>query len=235
MLKTATVVMMLLCMAGFTTGKQPKVIQIDVRPILNSRPVTVLNHGKLFTWTNGIDGGGKGDGYLTMRAALFNGDTSPHALPDDAVFAANDYHPEIRLHYSNNDTVNNQTYNIKDEGSFNFHVPIHQYSNMYLCLTSSEGPSKLHVELTYTNGTEMRDIFLPDYYNDIAANDTALMYVAHDLAKWNNKNKMAETNHHNIDAINIHPDAKRLLTHITVRKEKAGYLVFWGATGVVAE
>lgn len=235
MLKIANAAIVFFCLAGFVGVKTQKVVQVDVSSVFNSRPVTVLNNGKLFTWTTGIDGGGKGDGYLTMKAALFNGDTMPHALPDDAVFSANSYHPLIKLHYSGNDTVSNQTCNVKGEGSFGFDVPQQQYSGMYLCLTSSEGPSKLHIILTYTDGSEMRDVVLPDYYNDIAPGDNTLMYVAHDLAKWNNKNKMAETDHHNIDAVNIRPGAKRVLKHITVNKEKAGYLVFWGATGVVAD
>jgi len=43
---------------------------------------------------------------------------------------------------------------------------------------------------------------------------------------------MRETNHHNIDVVNIHPDASRILTAIKVVKAKAGYMVFGGATGI---
>jgi len=219
---------------GFSNIKKPKVIQIDVSSILNARPVTVLNHGKLIGWTTGIDGGGSGDGYLTMASALFNGDKSLHALPDKPVFAANNFHPEIKLHYSNSDTVSNQSHNVAGEGEFTITVPAHNYIGMFICLTSSEGPSQLQFQLVYADGTESLDFLLPDYYNDLPASDT-LGYVAHDLAKWNHANKMAETNHHNIDAVNIHPNPNRVLTAIKVKKTKAGYLVFWGAAGVVAE
>jgi len=43
---------------------------------------------------------------------------------------------------------------------------------------------------------------------------------------------MTESDHHNIDLLNIHPNSGRTLTHIQVEKSEAGYLVFWAATGV---
>ena len=235
MKKLLSLVFLSLCILGFLPVKKTKTIQINVSAILKARPVTVLNNGKLITWTKGIDGGGSGDGYLTMSAALFNGDKTPHALPDKPIFAANDSHPEIVLHYSNKDTAGNQTLNVAGEGEFEFNVPEHTYSSMFLCLTSSEGPSQLQFQLIYEDGTEGQNFLLPDYYDDLKPNDTNIMYVAHDLAKWDNKNKMRETNHHNIDAVNIHPNTKRVLTAIKVTKAKAGYLVFWGATGVTAD
>lgn len=227
--------MIITFMASFVATKKQQVIQIDVSSILNARPVTVLSNGRLFTWTKGIDGNGAGDGYLTMSAALFNGDKHPHALPDNAWFSANAVHPEIVLHYSNNDTASNQARFVSGEGRFEFKVPANKYSGMFVCLTSAEGASQLEFELTYADGTETKNFILPDYYNDLAENDPNVMYVAHDLAKWDNKNKMTETDHHNIDAINIHPNGERVLTAIKVKKDKAGYLIFWAATGVIAE
>lgn len=103
---------------------------------------------------------------------------------------------------------------------------------MYLSLTSAEGGSQLQFELTYKDGVEIKDFWLPDYYNDIVARDTVLSYVVHDLGKWDNQNKMVEINHHNIDALNIYPNPKRILVHVKVKKTVGGYLVFWAATGV---
>jgi hypothetical protein len=235
MRKVLPLIVMPLLVLGFTSAQKPKVIQIDVSHILNARPVTVFYHGKLVTWTKGIDGGGAGDGYLTMQAALFNADKAPHALPDNAVFPANESHPEIVLHYSNNDTIGSQTLNVAGQGEFECNVPAHKYAGMFICLTSSEGPSQLQFELVYEDASTTQSFLLPDYYDDLKPNNPNITYVAHDLAKWNNQNKMAETDHHNIDAVNIHPDSGRVLKAVKVKKAKAGYLVFWGATGVVAE
>ncbi|WP_183563243.1 hypothetical protein [Mucilaginibacter sp. SP1R1] len=206
-------------------------IQINIDTLLNARPVTTLTHGKLVTWVKGIDGDGQGDGYLTTAAALFNGDKKPHALPDNSFIPAEPEHPPIALHYKNSDGNKFQAMYLSGVGSFGFYVPQKKYVNMYLCLTSAEGGSQLQFELTYKDGVQIKDFLLPDYYNDIVARDSCLSYVVHDLAKWDNKNKMAEENHHNIDALNIYPDPNRVLVHIKVKKGAAGYLIFWAATG----
>ncbi|MDB5151171.1 MAG: hypothetical protein JWQ57_5191 [Mucilaginibacter sp.] len=208
-----------------------KTIQVNINKLFNARPVTTVTNGKLQSWTIGIDGGGKGDGYLTRAAALLNGDKTPHALPDDPLIAADAAHPAILLHYKNGDK-SNQTRNIAGADSFSFEVPHKKYSGLYLSLTSSEGPSQLQIGLTYTDGSEIKDFTLPDYYNDIPESDTNLSYAVHDLAKWGPQNKMTESDHHNIDVLNIHPDPKRVLEKVTVSKDKAGYLVFWAATGM---
>lgn len=212
-------------------SQSSKVIQFDISKTFNARPVTILADNKLATWTNGIDGNGLGDGYLTLSAALFNGDREPHALPDDALIPANAYHPEIKLHYSNTDSRNNQTCNISGEGNVDFAVALEKYKAIYLALTSSEGPSYLTVQLLYTDGPVSQDLVLPDYYDDIAADKPNLCYLVHDLAKWGNKNNMTEKDHHNIDLLIISPDSTRKLKSIIMRKKKPGYLVFWAAAG----
>lgn len=139
-----------------------KVVQFDIRKILNARPVSTLNNKHITTWTKGIDGGGFGDGYLTPSAALFIGDKQPHALPDNPVFAANESHPEIKLHYSNADSLNYQTCNIAGAGQLEFEVPQQKYKAVYLALTSSEGASQLHIVLTYKTGVIIKNFTLPD-------------------------------------------------------------------------
>jgi hypothetical protein len=210
-----------------------KVIQVNIDTVLNARPVTTFANGKPTSWTKGIDGNGDGDGYLTMAAALYNGDKSPHALPDDPLIPASAAHPAIKLHYSNNDSITPQARFVSGEGSFAFDVPSKKYEGLYLSLTSSEGPSLLQIELIYNDGTEVKEFTLPDYYNDIPANDVDFSYLVHDLAKWGKKDVMTESDHHNIDVLNIHPDSKRILKRVVIKKTKPGFLVFWAATGVV--
>jgi hypothetical protein len=209
-----------------------KVVQFDINKILNARPVTILTGNKLITWTKGIDGNGIGDGYLTLSAALFNGDKDPHALPDDPLFLANNSHPEIKLHYSNKDSLHNQAYAITGEGKVEFFVPQSKYKDIFLALTSAEGSSSLQIQFKYTDGNEVKNFILPDYYMDINADDPNPCYLIHDLAKWGNKNNMTEKDHHNIDLLNIHPDPARRLKSIIIGKTKPGYLVFWAAAGV---
>jgi hypothetical protein len=229
--KTAFVISFVL-LSGIANAQQKrKIIQINIDMLLNARPVTTFNNGTLTSWTKGIDGNGDGDGYLILSASIFQGDKNPHALPDNPLIPATAAHPAIKLHYSNKDSASYQVRYVSGIGEFAFALPHKKYSGLYLSLTSSEGPSQLQVILTYKDGTEAKDFTLPDYYNDIVTNDISLSYLVHDLAKWGKENVMAESDHHNIDVLNIHPDAKRVLTSVSVKKNKPGFLVFWAATG----
>jgi hypothetical protein len=213
-----------------------EVIQVDVRPILTGRAVTTFTDGKLVPWTQGVDGGGRADGYLTLEAAEANGDQHAKALPDDGCFAANAAHPFARLNFTNADGKNPQTRGVIGEGEFSFPVPEKSYQRMMVFMTSSEGPSHLRFQLAYADGTrEPQEILLPDYYNTPPAGDTNVFTLAADLAKWNAAGRMTEQNHHNIHGVDLHPDARKKLVSIRVEKSAPAYLLFWGATGVTAD
>jgi hypothetical protein len=216
---------------GFGQTQHDKVVQFNIDPILNARPVTTFSHNKLTTWKTGIDGGGNGDGYLTKAAAAFIMDPVDHALPDDPRFAGNDAHPEIMLHYSNDDSLHYQACAMRGETSVTFSVAKGKYSMLYFAMTSAEGGSTIKFDLTYANGEHSTEMQLPDYYQDIHANDPNLCYLAHDLAKWGPTNKMTEKNHHNIDVVKVKADPKQTLLKIKISKGNAGYVVFWAAAG----
>jgi hypothetical protein len=206
-----------------------KVIQIDINDLLNTRPVTTLTNGKIIRWTKGVD---RENGYLTNAAALANGETNPKAIADNPLIAATDHHPEILLHYNNNDAVKNQAMLLTDSTMFTIKTPKNKYADLYICLTSAYGKSKLQYELIYNDGSEIKNILVPDWANDVPDTDPNFSYVVHDLAKWTNKNFRTENDHHNIHALNVHPDAKRVLTAIKVKNQSKTYVLFWAATGV---
>jgi hypothetical protein len=233
-MKTLSLLLLLLipCLAFQPIQPQNgEVIQFDITHVLNARPVTTLTNGKLITWTKGIDGGGKGDGYLTRSAAFFDKQDSAHALPDNALFPANDQHPTIRLHYSNRDSLYRQTCSMSGEDAVEFVVPKAKYKALFFALTSAEGASALSVTLTYFKGDEVKLVSVPDYYADIPAETTNLCYLAHNLAKWGPTNQMTEKGHHNIDLLKIAADPSKVLTKIRISKEEKGYVVFWAAAG----
>jgi len=224
---------LLLLVALFGPGQRQynKVVQFDINPVLNARPVSTFDGGNPVTWKTGIDGGGTGDGYLTKAAAAFIMDPVDHALPDDPTFAANDSHPDIRLHYSNNDSLHYQSCAMRGETAVTFSAAKGKYSMLYFAMTSAEGGSTIKFDLTYANGDQITEIQIPDYYQDIPANDPNLCYLAHDLAKWGPTNKMTERNHHNIDLVKVQADPKQTLISIKISKGKQGYVVFWAVTG----
>jgi hypothetical protein len=210
-------------------------VQVPLDGFMTARAVTTLTGGKLVTWTMGIDGGGNADGYMTAAASKFHGDPATlKALPDDGKFAANARHPDVTLHFSNDaDATSQQTYWVRGAGNFTFPVPAATYSKMFLFLTSSEGSSTLKITFGYADASnDVNNVTLPDYYADVSPTDMVLFNLAADLPKWTKTNAVAETNHHNLTGVELHPAAAKTLSSMKVEKTAPGYLVFWGATGV---
>jgi len=213
-----------------------EVIQIDVRPVLTGRAVTTLTDDKLVHWTEGVDGGGRGDGYMTREASVAKGDTNAIALPGNGTFEANAAHPLVRLNFSNEDGDGFQTRGIQGAGSFVLSIPANHYRRMLLFMTSAEGPSQLHFKLTYADGAvEERDLALPDYYYDAPVGDTNVFSLAQNLPKWDATDRMKERDHHYLHGVDVHPNAGNELVSVQVTKTAPAYLVFWGATGVTAD
>jgi len=218
-----------------TIARADQTVQVPLANFMTARAVTTLTGGKLVPWTMGIDGGGAADGYMTAAASKFHNDPANlKALPDNGTFAADARHPEVVLHFSNDaDATSQQTYWVKGAGNFTFPVPTATYSKMFLFLTSSEGASALKISLTYADATtDVSNLSLPDYYMDVSPTDPVLFNLAADLPKWTKTGTVAETNHHNLTGVEIHPAAAKMLSSIKIEKSAAGYLVFWGATGV---
>jgi hypothetical protein len=227
---TGLVFSSLIICAGYTYQTN-KVIQVDISDLLNIRPVTTLTNGKLIPWTKGVD---RENGYLTTAAALANGETNPKAIADDPLIPANAHHPDILLHYNNNDGSKNQAMLLSDTNSVMIKMPWDRYNDFYICLTSAYGKSNLECHLIYMDGAvgEVKTIAVPDWANDVPDNDPNFSYVVHDLAKWTNKHFRTEDNHHNIHALNLHPDSKRVLIDVRVKNLSKTYVLFWAATGV---
>jgi len=212
-----------------------EVIQIDVRPVLTGRAVTTYTDGKLVHWTEGVDGGGHADGYMTREASAANGDTNTLALPGNGTFEATAAHPLVRLNFSNQDGTGFQSRGVQGAGSFAFSVPSHRYQSMLLFMTSAEGPSQLHFKLSYADGAaEENDVLLPDYYYDVPAGDTNVFSLAKNLPKWDATGRMKERDHHYLHGVNLHPNVGKELVSVQITKTAPDYLVFWGATGVTA-
>ena len=220
---------------GFA-AQADEAVQINVSSLLTGRAVTTLTEGKLVPWTKGVDGGGRGNGYMTVEAAEANGDKDAKALPGDGLFKATATYPDVQLNFTNKNGKGFQIRSVEGEGEFAFPVPSKHYKKMLLFMTSAEGPAQLHFKLTYADGSaEERDIKLPDYYFDAPAGDPNVFSLVTDLPKWNVVNKMTEKNHHYLHGVDVHPDATKELTSVQVSKTAPGYLVFWGATGVTAK
>ncbi|MEH2406818.1 MAG: putative Ig domain-containing protein [Nostoc sp.] len=156
-----------------------------------------------------------------------------NGLPDNGLFSATNFHPDIQLSYRNSDNGYNAHLIKTSTGSFTFNVS-GQYAYVHLGLTSTEGSSNVHLTLNYSDGTTKttNSQTIPDWYNEITESKT-LYYLINDLdlsnadaTGFNNANDPA------IFGVRFSANAAKTLQSITVEKTAStGYLVFLGATG----
>jgi hypothetical protein len=222
------------------TARADTVVQFPVDALLNARPVSTFTTGVVVPWTatQGVDGNGGGDGYVTKAVEAKLGQTG-NALPDDGVFPAANGIPEIDLHFSDNSpTASFQAHNAHHAvaATIDFAVPQATYSKVFLVLTSSEGADKLTVTMTYADATtSMTSPFtLADYDSPIAANTAEVSYFSLiSMHKWTPTNQQTDNAGHQITGVILTPTPAKALTRIAIAKPADGqYLVFWGATGI---
>jgi hypothetical protein len=227
---------------GWAMGAEPVAVQVDVKELLNARVVTTVTDGKVNNLKIDIDGAG---GHATKAAAELVKAKDSHALPNDGKFAANEKHPEVVLNYKDGDGEANQARRVSGEGTFSFAVPEKKYGQMWLWVTSGQGPSNIHMELTYKDGTsETKDIQVPDWFWELKPNakdpkedDKNRCNLAVDLSKFSKGGPVIgnEMRHHFIHGVDATPDASKVLVKVTVKKDKGGLMCFYGATGAVKE
>lgn len=221
---------LLLAFSG-TYAFSQKVVQIDIKNLLNARIVTTWSNGKLVTWTDALDNGSSGE--ATRTAADKMGNSTALALPDDGIFPANDKHPLVKLNFSNSETSGNQVHRSIGVDSFLVKVPKAKYTKIWMFYMSGNGNSALKVKLKYADGTiETREIEVPDWYFPVPENETKRCNLAVNLGKWGNDNKMMEADHHYITGIDAQPNPAKALTEVSVIKSQQGVLTLWGVTGV---
>ncbi len=209
-----------------------RAIQFNVKSILNARMVTTFSGGKLVTWNKGVDG--TWSGLATRSAADAMGSKDQIAFPDNGVFLANSFHPEVVLNFSNTDDTGNQVRfsdkNVAD--SFSFPVSENAYSNLSLFFMSAFGTSEISVEISYSDQSkEVKKFSIEDWAVKVPEAD-AKYFLASNMAKWGYKNTELEKDSHYLMGINIQPDSNKKVVKITVNKSASETtLSFWGATG----
>lgn len=206
-------------------------VPIDIRDLLNARVVVTRTGGAIVPVKDGVDHGNgdpaKASAWATKAAA--NG---ADALPDDGHFSATDRHPEVVLNYRNDDATGMQVRRSPDEDAYGFAVPEKNYSSLWLWMMSASGPGKVHIDLTYADGSiDQRDRQVPDFYWILKPDDRDHCVLANDLDKWTGTGGVMEAKHHFIFGLEARPDPARALKSVAVKKLKGGITTFYGATG----
>lgn len=217
----------LLTLAGLAMAET---VQVDIRPLLNARIVTTLTDGKLVTWRDSLDNAGSG--MATQAAAAKMGDAKFKALPDDGIYPANDRHPLVKLHFTNADGSSNQVRRSIAADAYDIAVPSKHYRSLALFCMSGMGASQLTLTLKYADGsTETRQIEAPDWWNTMPKEDSLRYDLGSDMGKWDDKNKLMETDHHYLTGLELRPNPSKALTLVRLEKTAPGVLTLWGVTG----
>ena len=172
--------------------------------------------------------------FITQSLATFVNGADGQGLPDNGLFPANDFHPDISLNYSNDNNDNNGRLITSSEGSFNFTVPQGRYDALHLAVASTEGTSNVRLILNYSDGTSTSTNIetIPDWFNTITESNT-LYYLVNGMDRAKNDGTgFSDVNGANLFGIRFATDATKTLQSVTVEKtSSSGYLVFLGATG----
>lgn len=214
---------------AFNVTFAQKVLQADIKSLLNARIVTTLSNNKLVLWTESLDAGKSG--MATQAAVLTNGDKTSIALPDDGVFPANEFHPKVVLNYSNAKPNGFQARRSIGVDSFTIITPKNKYEKVFLFCMSGNGKSTLNIQLIYSDKTvETCERYVPDWFFDLKPTDTNLCVLARNMGKWDNTNKLMEADHHYIHGVILQPNPNKKLVGVDVRKEQKAVLTLWGVT-----
>lgn len=231
MKKLKILLLLLVCINAVSAQK---VIQANIKSLLNARIVTTYSNNKLALWTDALDAGDSG---MATQAAVFTtGDKTSIALPDNGVFLADEFHPKVVLNYSNAQATGFQVRRSKAVDSFSISTPKNKYEKAFLFCMSGNGTSTLKVQLNYSDKTfETCDRIVPDWYNELKPTDVNFCYLAKNMGKWSKTNKLMEADHHYLIGVIIRPDETKKLTSVVVNKGKKGVMTLWGVTLQIAE
>jgi hypothetical protein len=219
------------CLLIVTAQAHASTVQLDIMRLLNARVVTTVHEGKLVTWPDSLDNAGSGE--ATQAAADLMDKPGLKALPDDGFFPATKQRPEVRLYAANHRPTGPQVRRSVGADHFEIRVPAVNCRQAWLFFMSGCGDSTLHFTLHYQDGTsEKRDMKAPDWWNAADPKDPTQCDLAVDLGKWDNQNRMMETDHHYIVGLDLRPNPKRVLVRIEVEKDAPAVLTLWGATVV---
>jgi hypothetical protein len=199
-------------------------VQFDVTSELLHDTIVNNGAGALDTIQTAIDGS---DFKLMTQSAARMFSSAGVGLPDDAFFAANAQHPNIQLHWNNNDDGLNSRFMNAGE-SFTFPVPATTYGQVQVYGLSTEGSSTLQFTLAYSDGTsDSRLITFVDWFNDPAP--FGQFYIIDGMDRYAASYVAARDPA--ITGVNLSPNSAKTLTSVTVAQPTTSFFVFLGALG----
>ncbi|NUN13827.1 MAG: FG-GAP repeat protein [Myxococcales bacterium] len=209
-----------------------EVVQLDLSAIADSDVVVNTSGAGLDSTQDSIDF----SGYclMTQSAAEKLLGTAGNGVPDDGVFAANSYHPEVILPYStSSDGINAKR--LSGDATTVLPVPNAAYKEIHFFGLHTVAANTIAVLLTYADGTsEYKYLTVPDWFAEIT--DTSTRYT---LINGLDRADVAATLGYDVNdpaifGFRVLPDPAKTLVHITIgRFSTHGTFVLFGATAVM--
>lgn len=226
-----TFVMVCQCAAAESS---PAAVQVPLDKFLNARVVITQKEGQLQLADHSLD---RGNSILITKTGAEvskAGEIKP--LPDSGVIAANDRHPEVKLHYADG-AAGPQVYRIEAKTeTCTIPVPAKPYKQMQAFFISANGPSPISVTLRYADGSsDKRTTRVPDFFFLPKATDKGWFVLVDDFGKVDAKGIKTETDHHYIHGFDLDPDSSKVLQQVEISKENSGSVLnLFGLTGTLA-
>ncbi|MDJ1178948.1 hypothetical protein PJF56_08740, partial [Roseofilum sp. BLCC_M91] len=199
---------------------------------------------------NGTDAVNDGIGYMgydfpTQSFASAKDPTNGNGLPDNGIFTANSYHPQIQLSYNDNDDGTNGRLisgfsTTTRTQTFNFNVTTGQYGYVHLALSpNGHEPMDISVTFNYDDGSSQTSstTTVPDWQDTTTTESENLYYLASGLDVGANDGSYLNEDSVAIFGVRFAADATKTLESMTVSAtSNASYpeyvgLAFFGATG----
>jgi Calcium-binding EGF domain/EGF domain len=200
-------------------------IQLDVAKVLFHD--TVVNNGKGTLDPTQTSMDASGFAFLTQSVATALGGPAGNGLPDDGRFPANADHPDVKLHFRNDDDGLNSRV-LRAGESFSFAVPVASYQEVQIYALSAEGKSAVKLTLTYADATtEARQVTLGDWFDD--PSPAGQFFLVDGLDRFGAGGYVA-AHDPAISAVNLAPNPQKKLASVTVAGQGAGIVTFYGAT-----
>ncbi|MFM6211295.1 DUF4347 domain-containing protein [Planktothrix sp.] len=197
----------------------------------------IINYNNSITDTTQNPVGSPTYALVTQSFATFKAGANGNGLPDNGLFAANSYHPNIQLGYNNSNDGNNAKILTTDNSSFTFNVTASPYQKIHLFATGTNGSGTIDVKFNYSDGSNNTSTATIEDIATSITESASSYYLINglDLSNDTTGSSYWDFNSGNIYGIGLTPDTTKILQSITVTRINVTgantWLGFFGATG----
>jgi uncharacterized repeat protein (TIGR01451 family) len=222
-------------MIDYLIGIEPNfgtVIQFDPTSVFNA-DVVVNNGGGDDVVQDAMDG--DNNAYTTQSFSAAEFPTDPDGLPDDAFFPAGAGHPNVQLHWSNDDNGNNARRSANAVDNFTIDILDGTYESVHIFGATGDGDAQLTVTFNYSDVTTSQvSVTIPDWFN-------APTSPVYQLIGGLDRAETDASVHYDDDGAQIFgaelgvDDSKTLVSITIDRTDTSGIFAFFGAVGLIAQ